>query len=703
MTEQQFVVPACAALAIASVAIARTFSLRGRLLHAERVASRHVEQHFNVLEAVGEGLYIVDEAMRVTHVNEEAERLLGATADAIVGRELQHVLGPFASDLVPAIAEARASGARVDRTHASPSLRTYVEIRIHPGERETVIALRDVTEPARAGKLLEEHEQRMQLVGDNVDAVLWTTDLDARFTSITGGALSDLDLSDVPLLSASSELLVPKNLVAEALAGNSVRTESETNGRWLRHHIEPLRALDGSVQGVVGVSLDITELKRAEQELYVSANVDRLTGLLNRRGLEAKLSECLAAASEHGRRFAVLYLDLDRFKAVNDSLGHAVGDNVLCEVANRLRGVIRSGDVVARPGGDEFIVVLSSVDSVANVQEVGERILHAFSTPVRVPGYDLFVGTSLGSAIYPDDGRSIDDLLTRADVAMYRAKAVGGSRYARFDAPIAAGLADRLALEADLWHAVSRDEIEVLYQPIVDMASRAIVGCEALARWHHPHRGLVLPDAFVPIAEETGAIVHLDRAVLDRALQTAAKIRRFAPDFMLAVNVSPRDLRESDAFESIAALLEKHGVPPHALTMEITEHVALDDYALPILRRCAAAGIRVVLDDFGSGYSALGYLKRLPITGLKIDRSFIEDIAGDNYDRAIVGSIVTIAKSASLHVIAEGIETPVQLELVAALGCEGAQGYLFSGPVGAAEIEALVPRRTVLRLVKNAG
>ncbi len=377
----------------------------------------------------------------------------------------------------------------------------------------------------------------------------------------------------------------------------------------------------------------------------------------------------------------MLYLDLDRFKAVNDSLGHAVGDSVLCEVANRLRGVIRSGDVVARPGGDEFVVLLTSIDSVSNVQEIGERILHAFSTPVRVPGYDLFVGTSLGSAVFPDDGRTIDDLLTRADVAMYRAKAVGGSRYARFDAPIAAGLADRLSLEADLWHAVARDEIEVLYQPIVDIATRAIVGCEALARWHHPHRGLVLPDQFIPIAEETGAIVHIDRAVLERALATAASIRRFAPDFMLAVNVSPRDLRESDAFDCIESLLAKYGVAPSSLTIEITEHVALDDYALPVLRRCAAAGIKVVLDDFGSGYSALGYLKRLPIAGLKIDRSFVEDIAGDTYDRAIVGSIVTIAKSASLHVIAEGIETAVQLELVGALGCDGAQGYLFSGPL----------------------
>jgi len=697
------VVASLAALVLAAAAIARTFALRRRLAHAERVASERVEQRFNVLEAVGEGLYIVDGDLRVTHVNEEAERLLGATAGELVGRPLHEVLGPLASDLVPAILEARAGGTRLDRTHASPSLRTYVEIRIHPGERETVVALRDVTEPARAGRLLEEHEHRMRLVGDNVDAVLWTTDLEARFTSITGGALSDLDLPEVSLVSASSEVLVPKNLVEEALAGTPVRTETETNGRWLRHHIEPLRDLDGRVQGVVGVSLDVTELKRAEQELYVSANVDRLTGLLNRRGLETKLSECVATAAETGRRFAVLYLDLDRFKAVNDSLGHAVGDSVLCEVANRLRAVIRSGDVVARPGGDEFIVVLTSVDSAHSVQEVGERIIHAFGTPVSVPGYDLFVGTSLGSAIFPDDGRTIDDLLTRADVAMYRAKAVGGSRYARFDAPLAAGFADRLALEADLWHAVERDEIEVRYQPIVDVATRAIVGCEALARWHHPHRGLMLPDAFVPIAEETGAIVTIDRAVLERALTTIAKIRRFSPDFMLAVNVSPRDLRESDAFETIAALLEKHGVEPGALTIEITEHVALDDFALPVLRRCAAAGIRVVLDDFGSGYSALGYLKRLPIAGLKIDRSFVEDIAGDSYDRAIVGSIVTIAKTAKLHVIAEGIETPVQLELIGALGCDGAQGYLFSGPLSAAELETLVPRRAALRLVKQAG
>jgi len=670
---------------------------------ARATADDAIERRFNVLETVGDGLYIVDESMRITHVNEEAERLLRAMAGSLVGETLDAVVDPLGSELVPDIRYARRTGNVVESVHAFPTSRTWVEVRIKPAAAETLILLRDVTERMRAETMLRENEQRMRLVTQNVDAVLWTTDRDARFTNVAGGALHELELDPERMVGQPCEALLSEHVLEEVFAGESVRIVTARGERWLRHHLEPLRDNEKRVLGAVGVSLDITELKRTQQQLFESAHRDRLTGLPNRLSLEQRLNAALETASLDDRRFALLYVDLDRFKTINDTLGHGVGDAVLREVASRLREALHPRDVIARPGGDEFIVLVPSVVDAGDADATAQRILRVLKTPLTVLGRELFVTASVGAAIFPDHGRTAEAIVAHADAAMYRAKAMGGSRHAIYDATIEAAASERLALENDLWHALGRDELRLFFQPIVDLATKKVTGCEALIRWNHRTRGLVEPGTFIPIAEETGAIVALDRWVLREACKAVAKIRKTHPAFRVAINLSPRDLREQDLPDAVAAMLVEHELTPDALTLEVTEHVALDDAVVPALRRLCAIGMRIEVDDFGTGYSSLAYLKRLPVTGLKIDRAFIADIADDAYDQAIVGSIVSVAKALGLSVTAEGIETDAQSEFVTALGCVEAQGYRFGRPVTYDQLlRTLPPTPPSLRLVRGA-
>jgi diguanylate cyclase (GGDEF)-like protein/PAS domain S-box-containing protein len=652
-----------------------------------------IERHVHVLQAAADGVYVVDEDLRIGHVNAEAERLLGTTAAALLGHGLEQIVDPLVSDMGPDVRYARRTGETVRKLHLCAASGATVEVRVRPAGRDVIVSLRDVSERARYEARMRENEQRLRLVTQNVDAVLWTADREARFTSISGGALDQLGLRAEQLIDQSSGALIAEHVLQDVARGITVRAETARGERWLRHHVEPLHDGEGAVVGAVGVSLDITELKRTQQELFDSAHRDRLTGLPNRLSLDQRIDETIADAHRDDRRFAVLFVDLDRFKTINDTLGHGTGDQVLREVAVRLQETLRSGDVIARPGGDEFIILLPRVVHAGEAESVALRLVRALALPVPAGGRDLFVNASVGAAIFPDHGRDAEAIVAHADAAMYRAKALGGNRCALYDNSMEAAAGERLVLENDLRHAIFRDELELLYQPVVDLATRRIVGCEALVRWNHRIRGVVAPGVFIPIAEETGVIVAVDRWVLREACVTAARVRARQPDFRVAVNFSPRDLREPDLPEVVEAMLAEHGLPAGALSVEVTEHVLLDDTVLPALRRICALGVEVAIDDFGVGYSSLAYLKRLPITALKIDRAFIRDVADDAYDQAIVGSIVAVAKTLGLHVTAEGIETEEQLAFVASLGCDEVQGFHFGAPMTARALEeALAPR-----------
>jgi diguanylate cyclase (GGDEF)-like protein/PAS domain S-box-containing protein len=679
-----------AAFAAAGFGVADALGRRARL-RAFAVAEDAVERRFNILEAVADGIYIVDNDLVVTHVNEEAERLLALGADVVVGQRLEEIVDPLGSELVPDIRRARKTGTIFEQTYLFPTADRSVEVRIKPAALETLVHLRDVTARAQAASKLEKSEQRLQLVTQNVDAVLWTAGRDARFSAVSGAALSELGLKSRDLLDESCDLLLSRSYLEDAFAGKAAKGESPLGERWLRHHVEPLRdKRHGNVNGAVGISIDITELKRAEQTAQRSANHDLLTGLPNRLSLEQSLTEVIRDAESRKRGFALLFVDLDRFKGINDTLGHDVGDEVLRTVASRLTEAVRGGDIVARPGGDEFIVLVPSIAGDDDVDIIAQRIIRRIREPMEINGHELFVGASIGIATFPDHGRAGRALVSHADAAMYRAKRSGGNVHVHFERSMEAEDSDRLTLEADLRHAIERNELRVHYQPIFDVRANVLSGCEALVRWQHPTRGLMAPDAFLPIAEETGLIVDIDRWVLNASCSMLAAIRLGVPGFRAAVNVSPRDLRESDFVAYVFETLRRHGLPLDALTLEITEQVMLEPAALPALQQLAAAGVRIAIDDFGVGYSSLSYLKLLPITGVKVDRSFIADVGTDSRSRALVKSIVAMADALALEVTAEGIETMEQLSFVTSVACGSAQGYHFSKPLPLPGFTALV-------------
>ena len=682
-------------LAIAAVVGlgAYAVSLRSARTLLRRDWREAVERHVHVLDVVSDGVYVVDEGLRIGHANAEAERLLGASSGTLLGRALEQLVDPLGSDLGPDVRFARRTGQTVRKLSIATASGATVEVRVTPSGRDVIVSLRDVSERARFETRVRENDQRLRLVTRNVDAVLWTADREARFTSIAGGALEQLGLRAEQLLDQPSGALIAEHVLQDVGRGHPVRVETARGERWLRHHVEPLRDADGAVVGAVGVSLDITELKRTQQALFDSAHRDRLTGLPTRLSLDQRIDETIGDACRDDRRFAVLFVDLDRFKTINDTLGHGVGDDVLRQVALRLQETLRSGDVIARPGGDEFIILLPRVVHAGEVESVAQRLIRALAVPVTVGDRDLFVNVSVGAAIFPLHGRDAEAIVAHADAAMYRAKALGGNRFALFDHSMEAAATERLVLENDLRHAIFREELELLYQPVVDLATRRIVGCEALVRWNHRVRGVVAPGVFIPIAEESGAIVAVDRWVLREACVTAARVRVYQPDFRVAVNFSPRDLREPDLPDVVAAMLAEHGLAASALSVEVTEHVLLDDTVLPGLRRICALGVQVAIDDFGVGYSSLAYLKRLPITALKIDRAFIREVADDAYDQAIVGSIVSVAKTLGLHVTAEGVETEDQLAFVSSLRCDEAQGFHFGAATTAQALEEMLAVR----------
>ena len=481
--------PACIALALATLAavLAARWWVRGReVMEAARgIAADAVERRYNLLEAVREGIYIVDEELRITHVNDEAERLLHRTADDLIGLELSHIVDPLASELVPDIRAARRSGVAIARVHAFPAVQTWVEVRILPAADETLISMQDVSAQTIAESQLHENAHSLQLVANNVDAILWTVGRDGRFTAISGGALGELGLASNDLLGEPCGTLIAESVVRDVFTGRHVRVESAHGDHWLRHHVEPLADRDRNIIGAVGVSIDITELKRTQRQLFDAAHRDRLTELPNRFSLDQRLQETVALAARENRRLALLFLDLDRFKTINDTMGHGAGDEVLREVGARLQRCVRGGDFIARPGGDEFVIIMSSITSEKDIELLSQRLIRSISAPIQLADREVYVGVSIGAAMFPDHGTDASALTAHADAAMYRAKGSGGSSLTVYEDAMHAEDAERFALEADLRSALMRGELEVEYQPLGAPAAATINGVEALVRWSH--------------------------------------------------------------------------------------------------------------------------------------------------------------------------------------------------------------------------
>ncbi|MBS0512711.1 MAG: EAL domain-containing protein [Proteobacteria bacterium] len=443
---------------------------------------------------------------------------------------------------------------------------------------------------------------------------------------------------------------------------------------------------DGRLTNYAALFSDISQVKESEQRIRDLAYYDPLTGLPNRRLLDDRLQVELAHASRQHGRVAVMFVDLDRFKRINDSLGHEVGDQLLVEVARRLRSCLREDDTVARMGGDEFVVVMSDFDGPEGAVHAAGRMADALRDPIAVDGRELVVTCSIGISLYPDDGADSSTLIKNADVAMYRAKDEGRNAFQLYQPAMNARSLEHLALEAALHRALPADELLLHYQPIISVDGRNIVAAEALLRWRHPDLGLVSPAEFIPIAEETGLIVPIGEWVLRTACAQHAAWRAAGRlPIRMMVNISARQFRDHGFVDMVRRVLRETGMPPHLLTLELTESILMDDtrQGIVLLEELRLLGLRVALDDFGTGYSSLGYLKRFPIDELKIDRLFVRDIDRNPRDAALAAAIISIGHSLGLCVVGEGVETAAQLDTLASHGCDFVQGFHFSPPVAA--------------------
>lgn len=450
---------------------------------------------------------------------------------------------------------------------------------------------------------------------------------------------------------------------------------------------------DGKVAFLSTIARDVSERKHFETRLAHQAHHDALTGLPNRLLLHDRLGQALARAGREGKQVAVMFLDLDRFKNINDTLGHEVGDALLEGVAQRLTTCLRDGDTIARWGGDEFTLVLPDLKWGQDAVPAAEKVIEAISRPFVIGERELFVNVSIGITLYPSDEKSVEGLIKNADIAMYRAKEQGGNNYQFYRADMNARALERLALENSLRKALERQELLLYFQPQVDIVSGRVVGMEALVRWRHPDLGLVSPAQFIPLAEETGLIVPIGEWVLREACRQnkAWRDAGYAP-LRMAVNLSARQFRQQNLVEITAAVLNESGLHPDGLELELTESYIMQnpETAITVLRDLKAMGVHLSIDDFGTGYSSLSYLKRFPIDTLKIDQSFVRDITTDPDDAAITSAIIAMAHTLKLEVVGEGVEAPEQLAFLKELGCDRMQGYFFSRPIPAEDIPRLL-------------
>jgi diguanylate cyclase (GGDEF)-like protein/PAS domain S-box-containing protein len=526
------------------------------------------------------------------------------------------------------------------------------------------------------------------------------------FTNITGYTPEEIAGKSPRILSAGRQdanfyAAMHESLNSTGLWEGEIwnrRKSGEIYPEYLR--ITAVKNPDGVVTNYVGTFSDITKSKEAEAKINHLAFYDSLTLLPNRRLLLDRLQHALTSCTRSGRRGALLLIDLDNFKTLNDTLGHHIGDLLLQRTAERLESCVREGDTVARLGGDEFIVMLEdlsveSLEAAAQTEGIGNKILASLNETFQLGTHEYRITSSIGAAIFSDHCESRDELLKQTDIALYQAKDAGRNALRFFDPKIQTGIVARAQLENELRIALDTRQFQLFYQIQVDNAQRPL-GAEALIRWQHPEHGLVLPVQFIPLAEKTGLMLQIGLWVLDTAcLQIKAwEQNALTRDLVLAINISPRQFRQPDFVAQVQAAVQRHAINPRLLKLELTESLLLDNVAETIasMEALKKLGIQYSLDDFGTGYSSLQYLKQLPLDQIKIDQSFIQDLGNNSSDKAIVRTIIAMAKSLNLDIIAEGVETDEQRQLLLNKGCNHYQGYLFGKPVPIEQFNAILKK-----------
>jgi diguanylate cyclase (GGDEF)-like protein/PAS domain S-box-containing protein len=668
-----------------------------------------------ILESAGDGIFGMDSNGNHILANSAGAKMLGYTPEEMMG-QYSHSLwhhtkadgNPYPPDEC-LIYKTRCDGISrsVDdeifwKKDGTSIPVEYVTTPIFEGDSivGSVVSFRDITERRKAEEALRESEERLALaqkagrVGvfdwDMISGkVVWTEQLYEMFGLLPGsfeetyeGWAKHVHPDDLPGIEKRLRDWQEAHTRQIEFIYRVVMPDHYV--RWMSITANISYLEDGTPARMIGTNIDITDRKEMEDEIRHMAHHDSLTGLPNRRLFNEIANVELAQAARNKKKLAILFLDLDRFKEINDTLGHHAGDQLLMEVAYNIKSSIRKSDTVARIGGDEFNVILADIQNLENISVIARKLTDSFRKPFEVSDHELYITTSIGISVYPDDGDNVDTLLRYADVAMYHAKEGGRNNYQFYNPSINKRSIERMRMEGNLRQAIERNELSVYYQPQIDIISGKMICAEALVRWNHPEEGLLEPKNFLPLAEETGLITSIDQWVMNSVCkQVRTWVDSGLSPVCITVNLSARQFQSPALVSNISSILDKTGMSPHSLDLEITETTAMSNIERTAshLRELVGMGIHISVDDFGTGYSSLNYLKKLPIEKLKIDQSFIHDIATDADDRAIITAVASMARSMSIKTVAEGVETEEQLSFLRNSQCDEAQGFLFSRPL----------------------
>jgi diguanylate cyclase (GGDEF)-like protein/PAS domain S-box-containing protein len=670
----------------------------------EAALIRGEELYRSVVHALEEGVIVMRASGEVVSSNPSAERILAFDPQAPGAMHAWGAAERWWEDGSRATLD-NSVGARVLET-GEPARDVLMQFRRPDGElrwlslnyqrvmrtiaadeHELVVSFRDITARRRVMDELRRSEDRLRTVIASAPVIVWALSPDGTIELAEGRGLKALGLSPGQLVGRPIEEIYTENpqaleLTRRALKGEELTAIVSFGSVVLESHLSPIRDDRGELVGALGVAVDVTERKHAEERLSHMALHDDLTGLPNRSLFIDRLGHALARARRESTRCAVLFIDLDRFKRINDSLGHRAGDQILLETAGRIAGALRADDTVARLGGDEFTVLCESIATDDEALSIADKVFEELGHLYEVDDGELYITASIGVAL-SDEESSPEQLLQDADAAMYRAKGRGRARTELFDEVSRSHTVNRLALESALHGALERGELRLLYQPKVSVAADRVVGFEALLRWEHPTRGLLVPDDFIAVAEDSGLIVPIGRwALTEAARQAAIWGEGREPPPVMCVNLSARQFAQPDIVEMVAGAIAESGVNAPSLCLEITESVVMEQShgTTTTLSELKRLGVQLAIDDFGTGYSSLGYLQRFRLDFLKIDRSFVDGLGRDPEQTAIVDAVVRLAQALGLGVIAEGVERQEQLDALRDLGCDLVQGYLFSHP-----------------------
>ncbi len=651
------------------------------------------------------------ETLRFIAVNEAAVRHYGFSKDEFLQMTIADIRPP---EDIPALMKSLSTLRHRDRhrilRHRKKNGSVFdVEVTsfefVSAGRRARLVIAVDVTERQKNEQRLRENEERYRLLFERNLAGVFRSALDGRILEVNEAAARIFGYQREELLNQTAyslyfgreerQRLMARLREQKTLSNIEIRMRrKDGTAVWVLENISLLDTTEGGI--LEGTIIDITDRKAAQEQVEYQAYHDILTGLPNRLLFRDRIGVALAHARRSRRAVAIMFLDLDQFKLVNDTLGHTVGDGLLEAAADRLVRCVRGDDTVARMGGDEFTILLSDLADTRAAATVAQKILDSISQPIEVDGHELFITTSIGIAIFPDDGMDPETLLKNADRAMYRAKEAGRNNYQFATRAAVEAAAGRLSLERSLHHAFDRHEFVVHYQPMIEVDTHRVVGAEALIRWKNPDLGMLSPDEFIPIAEECGLIFPIGEWVMRTACGQMKEWHRAGHDELhVAVNLSGRQFQQRDLTAMIERILQQSGLPASALHVEITESTAMQnaELSLAIMTRLKQMGVRISIDDFGTGYSSLSYLKRFPIDTVKIDQNFVRDLSQSTNDGAIISAVISMARALKLRVVAEGVETEEQLAFLRREHCETIQGFLYSRPLPAEEFEATLATR----------